>query len=250
VDANSIKPEGNMTINDQPLKVPTSKSQDLRDTGQNIVSVDELENTDCSVKSVFIDRLRLQLAFSMSCFETRSLISRLIDYYLDATNPKTSSGRLVYAYIRQQLKCFNLADCYSENYILNEVYFRFLDRMLTIREIRPWIKGTARLVIRELSRKEGKFVYWDDESLYEQPQEEEEDWQEHFEAVRKALQQLSQIDARLLELKIVEKKSWTIIREVMRVEGHGNESEATWRKRKERALLKLRKIYHQIMPPF
>jgi DNA-directed RNA polymerase specialized sigma24 family protein len=169
--------------------------------------------------------------------------------FLRVVDPNTPSGRGLFAFLRNQLRCFHLTDYYSEDYVLNEVYIRGQVKAGEIRSLCPWVKGTARLVIRELARKDAKLVNLDEEYLYEQSQE-EEDWQEHFFALRQALLKLNTRDARLLNLKIVENLSWAEIRDLMRVEKYGDASEATWRKRKERALLRLRKFYHEIMPPF
>jgi hypothetical protein len=170
--------------------------------------------------------------------------------FLSLTDPKMPSGKSIYAYIRQQLTFFHLAEYYTENYVLNEVYLRGISKVNKINNLRPWIKGTARLFIKELARKDSKLVFLDEENISEAPQEEEINWQEHIVALHKALKQINPIDEKLLNLKIVEGKSWSEIRIFMRIEGHGDELEATWRKRKERALLKLRKIYHKLMPPF
>ena len=48
-------------------------------------------------------------------------------------------------------------------------------------------------------------------------------------------------DHRLLNLKIVEGLSWSEIRVVLRQEGYGDHDEVKLRKRKERALIRLRK---------
>lgn len=169
--------------------------------------------------------------------------------FLALTDYKSLSGRSVYAYIRQQLLFFHLSGYYSENYIINEVYLRGISKIDKINNLRPWIKGTARLVIKELARKDSKVISSDGESFFELIQEEEEETnlEESIETLNKALKQLNPIDQRLVNLKIVENKSWSEIRDVMRNEGHGDELEATWRKRKERTMRKLRKIYHQLI---
>jgi DNA-directed RNA polymerase specialized sigma24 family protein len=177
------------------------------------------------------------------------IVKKFREEFLQAIDSETPSGRALFAFLRTQLRCFRLADYYSEHYILNEVYIRGQSKVGEIRSLRPWIKGTSRLVIRELARKDTKLVHLNEEYLGEQPQE-EENWQEHFAALRQALLRLDEMDACLLNLKIVENLSWVEIREVMRVNRYGDVSEATWRKRKERALLRLRKFYHEIMPPF
>jgi hypothetical protein len=172
---------------------------------------------------------------------------------LEVINPKTSTGRLIYAFIRRHLRNFNLSGYYSEDYILNEVYLRaheFIFNGGIIKNLSPWIKGTGYRVIRELARQSNTVDSLDSLTIEvaDKGETTPEDWGEHFAALREAMTQLSPMDIRLLTLKVVKRKAWADIRSTMRVEGHGDASESTWRKRKERALTRLRKRYHQIKP--
>lgn len=54
--------------------------------------------------------------------------------FLRVTDSETPSGRALFAFIRTQLKCFHLADYYSEHYILNEVYIRGQSKSEEIRD--------------------------------------------------------------------------------------------------------------------
>jgi hypothetical protein len=56
------------------------------------------------------------------------------------------------------------------------------------------------------------------------------------------------MDQRLLNLKIVEGRAWSEIRVILREEGYGDYKEFNLRKRKERALIRLRKKYHALKP--
>jgi hypothetical protein len=173
--------------------------------------------------------------------------------YLEVISPKTSTGRLIYAFIRRHLRNFKLSGSYSEDYILNEVYFRAREFILKggiIINLSPWIKGTGYRVIQELARQSNTADSLDNLTTEVADKEDTtpEDWAEHFAALREAMTQLSPMDIRLLTLKVVKRNSWADIRSVMRIEGHGDAPESTWRKRKERALTRLRKRYHQIKP--
>jgi DNA-directed RNA polymerase specialized sigma24 family protein len=172
--------------------------------------------------------------------------------FVEAINPKTSTGRLIYGFIRRWLRCYQLGYMYTEDYVLNDVYFRgqkFVTSGGTIKNLTAWIKGTAYRVIQELSRDGNKTSSLDDLNLdVRQPEQEVLHWAELFAALRVAFSYLSPVEQRLLTLKEVEGLPWAEIRQIMRKEGYGDDSEATWRKRKERALSRLRKAYHQIHP--
>jgi DNA-directed RNA polymerase specialized sigma24 family protein len=116
----------------------------------------------------------------------------------------------------------------------------------------PWIKRTSYYVIRELGRKHNIVASLDGLDLEIRAHEEVEieDFTKEINALKQALSLIPSIDERLLNLKVVEGKSWAEIASIMRIEGHGDAPEATWRKRKERALTRLRKTYHQILPSF
>lgn len=76
-----------------------------------------------------------------------------------------------------------------------------------------------------------------------------EDLEDDLAMLRIAFQMLDSEDQKLLNLKIVEERSWREIREILNLAGGGDCSEPALRKRKERALIRLRKKFHALKPP-
>jgi DNA-directed RNA polymerase specialized sigma24 family protein len=166
---------------------------------------------------------------------------------------ESSDGRLIFTFIQRELRRFRLQNYYQDALILNEVYFRGVERIATgevIRNLPAWVRSTAYNIIRELSREYQKSSPLQEESLdSQQPPVSCSDLEDDFATVRMAFQLLSPEDQRLLNLKIVENHSWKEIRTILKREGAGDLPEATLRKRKERALIRLREKYHAIKPP-
>jgi DNA-directed RNA polymerase specialized sigma24 family protein len=173
--------------------------------------------------------------------------------YIEITDPKTSTGRIIYGFVRRDLRRFRMD--YPENFVLNEVFLR-ANRVIsqgdTISNLSGWIKGASFRVILEMNRKRGVVTSLDSLDIeIKAPEDVEiEDFDKEITALKQAILQLPAMDGRLLHLKVVEGRSWAEISSILRVEGYGNVSEAAWRKRKERALTRLRKLYHQILPSF
>jgi DNA-directed RNA polymerase specialized sigma24 family protein len=175
---------------------------------------------------------------------------------LEFQNPRSSTGRLMYAFTRRNLTAHHLASFYTEAFVLNEAYIRgvkLINKGEVIQNPGAWLRSTVFNIIRELSREQKKSVSLDEQTLeqvnaWNVSHELEADWEADYRAVFTAFQMLDPPDQRLLNLKIVEIRSWREIREIMRVEGHGDHSEVNLRKKKERALIKLRKKYHSIKP--
>jgi DNA-directed RNA polymerase specialized sigma24 family protein len=215
-------------------------------------------------------------------------------------NPRNSSARLLFSFIRRELHAFHLEGRSSEAYILNEAYLRGtrqIGKIQVYREILPqvllkaccglsssfssfdldldnymlfwlsfayalstqrairnppaWLRGTIRHIIRELSRSHKKHDssigdIADYEIAAEPSPSLEEDLHEDLSILQRMLLDLPFLDQRLLTLKVVEELSWREIRTVLRLEGHGDLPEQILRKRKERALIKLRKKYHAV----
>lgn len=222
--------------------------------------------------------------------------------FAELCDPRNSSARLLFSFIRRELIAFHLEKRSSEAYILNEAYLRGtrqMDKIQVYREILPrvllkaccglsssfsnfdldldiymlfwlsfayalstqraiqnppaWLRGTSRHIIRELSRSHKKHDSWigditEHEIAAEPSPALEEDFQEDMSILPQVLLDLPLLDQKLLTLKVVEELSWREIRDVLRLEGHGDLPEQTLRKRKERALIKLRKKYHAAKP--
>jgi DNA-directed RNA polymerase specialized sigma24 family protein len=136
---------------------------------------------------------------------------------------------------------------------LNEAYIRgcqLIDRGETIRNSSAWLRQTAYNIIREWSRYERKTIPLEEHLLENlQGAVAAEVIEDDLSTLRLALQMLSAKDQQLLNLKIGEGFSWKQIQEAWQLQGYGNLTEASLRKRKERALIKLRKKFHALKPP-
>lgn len=171
---------------------------------------------------------------------------------LELLRSRNSSGRLTFVFVKRELRNFHLDNLYQEAWVLNEAYIRGVKRIATgevIRNPTAWLKGTAYHIIRELSREHQKLAPLK-EDIPDAPQStiSSVDLEDDFTTLRMAFQLLSPQDQRLLNLKIVENRSWKEIRNILRIEGVGDFPETALRKRKERALIRLRKKYHAIKP--
>lgn len=177
--------------------------------------------------------------------------------FLELLNPKSSDGRLIFAFIRSRLKQFNIQQAYSEACILNEVYLRAIKKMKQGEIIAipiAWIRATAYNYIRELSRDGQKLVYLENYQNYHRSFLGIEDT-EHFlislikkeelqfeqTLIRKAFERLPPADRKLLHLKIIRGLSWQQIRDLSEYQKY---TLAALRKRKQRALEKLHRLYH------
>ncbi|NEO57498.1 MAG: sigma-70 family RNA polymerase sigma factor [Okeania sp. SIO3B5] len=90
---------------------------------------------------------------------------------LSRRNNRESDSLFVYIWMR--LKQYKLNKFYQQNDILNEVYLRgikALEEGKTINSLSGWIRGTAYNYIRELSRKESKYVTKSLDSLQDSQQ--------------------------------------------------------------------------------
>lgn len=177
--------------------------------------------------------------------------------FLELQNPESSSGRLLYVFVSRELRRFHLDSNYREAFILNEAYIRAIQRIATGEVIRipsAWLRSTAFNIIRELSREHQNAVskstpLEEDSPEAQQPTASPEDLEDDFATLRIAFQMLAPRDQRLLNLKVVEEHSWREIREILKLEWGKDYTEAALRKRKERALIRLRKRYHAIKSP-
>lgn len=172
--------------------------------------------------------------------------------FLELQNPKTSSGRLLFVFVRRELRNFHIEKLYREAYILNEAYIRGVQQIATgtvILNVSAWLRAVCYRIIRELHREYKKSSSLDKDVPEDYPAISPVDLEDDLATLRIAFQTLPPFDQRLLTLKIVGERSFQEIREILRVEGFGDFSQATLRKRKERSLARLRKKYHAIKPP-
>ncbi|MEL7034597.1 MAG: sigma-70 family RNA polymerase sigma factor [Cyanobacteria bacterium J06592_8] len=185
---------------------------------------------------------------SQSDFETE---------FLELLNPNSSDGRSILVFIRSRLIQFNLQKAYSEMCILNEVYVRAVNKIKQgeiIKIPHAWIRATAYNYIRELSRDWHKVAHLEDPQHYHEYSSVLEDIEPYFLSfirqeelklqqtlIRKAFEQLSSSEQQLLHLKIIQGLSW---KQIQDLDEYQNCSLVGLRKRKQRVLEKLHKIYH------
>lgn len=200
------------------------------------LSVDEQEKID--------EQLVEQIKNKLAEFNTR--FSELMCH-------GNSDGRILFAFTRRLLMQFNQKDYYREAYIINEAYTRgvqIINKGDTIRKFSPWLRGTIYNIVRELSRgKKRENLAEFNEEIHYQTQYSliaEEDLNHELHLIKLAYEMLDPNDKQLLNLKIVERYTWREISEILRAKGGKTPSESALRKRKERALVNLRKLYHEV----
>lgn len=168
---------------------------------------------------------------------------------LDSGSP---SGISMLAFIKRSLKQFNLLNSYDADEILSDAFMRGIERIKRGERIEnplAWIRVTAFNIIRERSRSNRRFSQLEESWLDCLDNGNAAAFDEFFqqcEWVRTAFAMLNSDDRELLMLKICDNLSWKNIVEQYHERGFVDISEATLRKRKERILKKLRKIYHSL----
>lgn len=178
---------------------------------------------------------------------------QLLEEAQELLNHNSSSGRLLYAFVRRNLRVFHLNDYFSEAAILNEALIRAVlvtRKGTVIRELPPWLRSTSYNIIREKNRFRQRFVSLEAQiDLVEEVGFQPEEIEEDLRYIQAAFEMLEPKDQRLLTLKVVEGRSWQEIHAIFKSEGRCNCSIAALRKQKERALVRLRKKFHALSPP-
>jgi RNA polymerase sigma factor (sigma-70 family) len=168
-------------------------------------------------------------------------------------HPHSPFGTRTFAFVRRCLFQFHMHAYFNESYVLNEVYIRahrqIVYKAAFIHNIPMWVRTTAYNVIRELSRQQKRQTHLEvDESV---PNKQDfakvahEELEEDLIRLHVALNRLDSEDRRLLELKIIQNMTWQEIHELFKHEKKEIDV-ASLRKRKERAIARLRRIYHQV----
>lgn len=158
----------------------------------------------------------------------------------------------LFVYIRMRINQFRLNKFYQPNDILNEVYKRAikaLEEGKTINSVSGWIRGTAYNYIRELSRKESKYVTknldWLQDSQQDGTlQDRVEEANNKVELFNEALKKLTPEEQKLLNYKVFQNLSW---QEIQSLEEYQGFTESALRQRKARIIKKLREFCHSIV---
>ncbi|MEA5507002.1 sigma-70 family RNA polymerase sigma factor [Halotia wernerae UHCC 0503] len=165
----------------------------------------------------------------------------------------SSSAHSMLAFIKRSLAQFNLSNSYNPTWVINEAYMRAIEFIAKGEQIdKPlaWVRATAYNIIREQSRERCRFLQLDENmvgshlncSLDLCAKVEEE----LFKRVSLAFEKLEPEEKEILSLKMINNLSWKEIKLYLISQGRETCNEATLRKRKERALKHLRKIYHSL----
>lgn len=162
------------------------------------------------------------------------------------------NSQRLWAVIQKMLYQFHLQSTYSVGAILSEVYVRgikFIESDGIIETPGGWIRVTSYNIVRELSRKQRKETrFLEERFLPEQADDNNVDGEVdgQYRLVRQALSSLSPYDRKLLTLKVLEGLPWQLVRSELIQAGEPAISEPALRKRKERAMQRLRKEYQNL----
>ncbi|BAZ39672.1 hypothetical protein NIES4101_56260 [Calothrix sp. NIES-4101] len=180
------------------------------------------------------------------------MMERFFEEFQVLLNSGSPSGISMLAFIKRSLKQFNLLECYSPSEILSDAFMRGVERIERGEQIENplgWIRATAFNIIRERSRSQARVLQLEESWLESSPSSgvtPNEELTENFQLVEMALKMLNPDEQELLTLKIIDNLSWKEIVEQYQERGFTDVSEGTLRKRKERILKRLRKIYHSL----
>lgn len=178
---------------------------------------------------------------------------------------QNSHARSLYYFIKRGLKQFNLDSLYTEIDIFNQAYLRGVNLTKSgtaIKNPKAWMRTTAFNVIRELSRSHQRdhSVVYDELVEADQAKLEiasiqmenflvsDEVIETDLQAVWLAWQELDLKDRLIIDLKFIRDLSWKEIRQHLLDLGEPIQTETALRKRGQRAIERLRKLYHQKRP--
>lgn len=151
---------------------------------------------------------------------------------------------------RRRLKQYGLYGIYTGEDVLSEAFIRLtlsLRAGKTISNQQAWLRSAGFYYIQELSRKNKKCTSIDNCDLERQCSSNDDiqsslERQENKIQIEQALQELSSKDRELLQMRFFENLSWEGI--AARLAKRGEQvTSATLRKRGERAIVALRKVY-------
>ncbi|MGB3202415.1 MAG: sigma-70 family RNA polymerase sigma factor [Nodosilinea sp.] len=181
--------------------------------------------------------------------------NRDVQFLLKPNNPH---ARSLLAFIKRTIRQFGLEIYITEVDIFVEAYLRGVrytqQNQAHIRQPKAWMRRTAYNIIRECKRDRLRYsAAAFDELMHQEPTEpdravlgtvSDEAITQAINAVLQALDALSPGDRDLIQWKVVEGLTWTQVQARLVAEGEDRVSQATLRKRGQRALERLRHAYH------
>ncbi len=172
-----------------------------------------------------------------------------VELLLEPGNP---CGLSLAAFLKRELRKSRLYSV-SEQEVLAEALLRGFNLVVgggvEIVHPRAWIRKTAYHYIQELRRQQQRFITLDHERSDPDklPLLDQLSLKTDLAILNRACQELEPEEQRLLRLNIFEGLSCPEIRRLLAAEGK-SVSEAALRKQKERAIKRLRQIYHSLRP--
>jgi RNA polymerase sigma factor (sigma-70 family) len=181
--------------------------------------------------------------------------NRDVQFLLKPNNPH---ARSLLAFIQRTIGQFGLQAHVTAIDVFVEAYLRGVrytqQRQEQIRQPKAWMRSTAYNIIREWKRDRQRYSAAAFDELMEQPPTPDPDTQpariddsaieEAIDSVLVALAALSPSDRDLIQWKVIEGLSWQQIQARLIARQEGLVSQATLRKRGQRALERLRQAYH------
>lgn len=194
--------------------------------------------------------------------ETRQFNAE-IQFLLKPENPH---ARSLLAFIRRTIRQFKLGDHITEIDIFIEAYLRgvkYTQTMgATIQHPKAWMRSTAYFIIRECHRERSRYLRVASDELLDHylmrnclsdlmaDQLVGEAFIEaEIAAVIQAMSRLDPLERRIIELKHIDGLSWKEVLQQLILENHPPLRGDALRKRGQRALQRLRQLYHEIRPP-
>jgi DNA-directed RNA polymerase specialized sigma24 family protein len=169
--------------------------------------------------------------------------------YIEIIDKNNTNSKILLSFVSRSLSRFHLQDSYTESEIISIAYNRALNSIYEGKKIFnhfPWFRQTTYNIIREISR-DNKKIFQFDENLHDNFGEAVvEVFNVDLELINLAFESLSEEDKNILTLKIVEEKPWQEISNIFREKGDFCSAEDVLRKRKQRALSRLRKKFHEL----
>ncbi|MFQ4139900.1 RNA polymerase sigma factor [Nodosilinea sp. PGN35] len=179
--------------------------------------------------------------------------NRDVQFLLKPNNPH---ARSLLAFIKRTIHQFGLQAHITEIDIFVEAYLRGVrytqHNQEHIRQPKAWMRRTAYNIIRECKRDRQRYSAVAFDELMEQAPTPEpgaaavddQAIDRAITSVLQALEALSPGDRNLIQWKVVEGLTWSEVQARLRAAGEERVSQATLRKRGQRALERLRRAYH------
>ncbi len=179
--------------------------------------------------------------------------NRDVQFLLKPNNPH---ARSLLAFIKRTIHQFGLQAHITEIDIFAEAYLRGVrytqHHHEHIRQPKAWMRRTAYNIIRECKRDRQRYLAVAFDELMEQSPTPEPGSAvvddraiaQAIASVLQALEALSPGDRDLIQWKVVEGLTWPEVQARLRAAGEDRVSQATLRKRGQRALERLRRAYH------